>query len=290
MKFIVFGSTGFIGSKVYSSLKLDPKNSVTGISSNQVDLSDTDSYKKLKNIITTDSTIIMCVGVKKQIGDNIDIFERNLIIINNFVRAVLYLRPRKIIFISSASIYGEDVVHSDKIDENTLVENRSYYGMAKYMSELLLAKVCAEVKTELVILRPPLIYGDGDRSFGYGPTGFLRKALDGENIRMWGSGTELREFIYIDDIVVIINKLIDSEFNGVLNVVSGNSYTYLDIIRIIRDDLHIDLEVSFRKRTKDKVDHIFSSERIKNVIHDFCFTSLESGIRLMDESMHIKNK
>ncbi len=289
MKFIVLGSTGFIGSKVYTSLKSDKKNTVTGIGSDKVDLSNTDSYKKLKNIITADSTIIMCAGVKKQLGDNIDIFEKNLIIINNFIRAVSYVSPKKIIFISSASIYGEDVEHSVKIDENTLVANRSYYGMAKYMSELLLAKACTELKTELVILRPPLIYGDGDQSFGYGPTGFLRKVLDGECITMWGSGTELREFIYIDDVVDIIKKLIDSKFNGVLNVVSGISYTYSDITKIIRENLHLDFEVSFRKRTKDKVDHLFSDLRLRNVVQDFSFTSLNSGISLMHKSMQNKN-
>ena len=86
MNYIVIGSTGFIGSKVYASLKLDSKNSVVGISSNQVDLYKTDSYKKLKNLVTADSIIIMCAGVKKQLGDNVDIFEKNLIIINNFIR------------------------------------------------------------------------------------------------------------------------------------------------------------------------------------------------------------
>jgi UDP-glucose 4-epimerase len=231
----------------------------------------------------------MCAGVKKQLGDNIDIFEKNLIIINNFIRIILHASPQKIIFLSSASVYGEDVEHSNKIDENTLVENRSYYGMGKYMSELLLTKACQEIKTELVILRPPLIYGDGDLSFGYGPTGFLRKALDGNEIIIWGDGTELREFVFIDDIVAVINILIDSKFYGVLNVISGRSYTYSDITRIISDDLGIDLEVSFQKRTKDKVDHRFSSERINATTHNFCFTSLESGIRLMHDSMQ-KNK
>ena len=94
----------------------------------------------------------MCVGVKKQLGDNIDIFEKNIVIINNFIRAVVAVIPNKIIFISSASVYGEDVVHSYKIDENTPVVNRSYYGMAKYMSELLLDKVCSEINTKLIIL------------------------------------------------------------------------------------------------------------------------------------------
>ena len=289
MNFIVIGSTGFIGSKVYASLKLDPKNSVLGISSNQIDLYKIDNYKKLNNLVTAESVIIMCAGVKKQLGDNIDIFEKNFIIVNNFIRSVLSVSPKRIIFISSASVYGEDVMQSNKIDENTSVVNRSYYGMGKYMSELLLAKVCEEVKTELVILRPPLIYGDGDLSFGYGPTGFLRKALDGDEIIMWGGGTELREFIYINDVVDIIKILINSEFNGIVNLVSGISYNYLDIIRIIRDTLNLDLKVSSRIRSKEKVDHVFSNERINNATNNFCFTSLESGIRLMHESMCLKN-
>ena len=290
MNYIVIGSTGFIGSKIYTSLKLDPKNIVVGISSSQVDLYIKDSYKKLNNLVTADSTIIMCAGVKKQLGDNIDIFEKNLIIINNFIRSVLCVSPKKIIFISSASVYGEDVMQTNKIDENTSVVNRSYYGMGKYMSELLLARVCEEVKIELVILRPPLIYGDGDLSFGYGPTGFLRKALDGTDITMWGDGTELREFIYINDVVDIVKILINSDFNGVLNLVSGISYNYLDITRIIRDTLNLDIKVSSQTRSKEKVDHVFSNEKISDATHDFCFTSLEFGIRLMHESMRIKNK
>ena len=288
MNYIVIGSSGFIGSKVYASLKIDPNNNVVGISSNQVDLSNKDSFKKLNSIVKADSIIIMCAGVKKQLGDNIDVFEKNLIIINNFIRVILNVRPKKIIFFSSASVYGEDFLHTNQIDENTLVQNRSYYGMGKYMSELLLTKACQEVKTELVILRPPLIYGDGDLSFGYGPTGFLRKALDREEIIIWGDGTELREFIYINDIVSIVKTLTNSEFNGVVNLVSGTSYNYLDITKVLRDSINIDFKVSSRPRSKEKVDHVFSNERIMNITNDFCFTSLEVGIKMMYESMSTK--
>ena len=286
MKFIVLGASGFIGSKIYSSLKSDEKNSVIGLGSSQVDLLEKDSFIKLKKIITSESIVIMCIGVKKQLGDNIDIFEKNLIIINNFIRVILASKPKKIIFISSASIYGEDIEHDSRIDENTPVLNRSYYGMAKSMSELLLDKVCKEAETELIILRPPLIYGDGDKSFGYGPTGFLRKAIDGQSITMWGSGTELREFIYIDDVVEIMIKLLNSKFNGVINVVSGISYSYIDITNIIRDELCIDFDLSFQKRTKQKVNHLFSNYRINNLLNDFTFTDLNSGIGMMYKSMH----
>ena len=285
MKFIVLGYTGFIGSKVYASLKSDSENSVIGISSDKVDLSKVDSWKKLQSRITPESTIIMCVGVKKQLGDDIDIFEKNIVIMNNFIRAVISVIPEKIIFISSASVYGEDIVHNGKIDEDTLVVNRSYYGMAKHVSESLLDKVCKEIKTKLVILRPPLIYGVGDASFGYGPTGFLRNAVDGKNIIMWGDGREFREFIYIDDVVNIINQIIDSEFEGMLNTVSGKSYSYLDVVRIINDNLGLNVKVDYRERSKNKVNHIFSNKLINKALNKFEFTNLESGMKLMHNSM-----
>ena len=290
MKFIVLGYTGFIGSKVYDSLKSDSENSVIGISSDEVDLSEVDSYKKLQSIITPDSTLIMCVGVKKQLGDDIDIFEKNIVIIDNFIRAIVTAFPKKIIFISSAAVYGEDIVHNGKIDEDTLVVNRSYYGIAKHVSESLLDKVCKEIKTKLVILRPPLIYGDGDASFGYGPVGFLKDAVDGKNIVMWGDGNELREFIYIDDVVNIINQIIDSEFEGILNIASGKSYSYSDVVRIIQNTLCLNVKVDSRERSKDKVNHLFSSGLINKVLNKFKFTNLESGMKSMYDSMQDQHK
>ena len=290
MKFIVLGYTGFIGSKVYDSLKSDSENSVIGISSDEVDLSEVDSYKKLQSIITPDSTLIMCVGVKKQLGDDIDIFEKNIVIIDNFIRAIVTAFPKKIIFISSAAVYGEDIVHNGKIDEDTLVVNRSYYGIAKHVSESLLDKVCKEIKTKLVILRPPLIYGDGDASFGYGPVGFLKDAVDGKNIVMWGDGNELREFIYINDVVNIIDQIIDSEFEGILNIASGKSYSYSDVVRIIQNTLCLNVKVDSRERSKDKVNHLFSSGLINKVLNKFKFTNLESGMKSMYDSMQDQHK
>jgi nucleoside-diphosphate-sugar epimerase len=285
MNFVVLGSTGFIGKNIYTFLKKNINNNVVGVSTKTVNLSEAGSHKILEKVIPLNSVLIMCIGVKKQLGDDIDIFEENVVIIDNFIRVIISSAPKKIIFFSSTSVYGEDFFHAEKINERTSLENRSYYGLAKHMSELLLDKACSEIKTKLVILRPPLIYGDGDTSFGYGPTGFLYKALNKEEIIIWGDGNELREFIYIDDIVYIINHLIYSDFEGILNIVSGISYTYSDIINIIRNDININVEATFRDRSKDKVDHIFSNSLTEEILNKFQFTSLGHGIKLMQDSM-----
>ena len=87
-----------------------------------------------------------------------------------------------------------------------------------------------------------------------------------------------------------VKTLINSEFNGVLNLVSGISYNYLDIIKILRNLIKVDFKVSSRPRSKEKVDHLFSNERIVKTTNDFCFTSLEVGIEMMFKSMYIKSK
>ena len=290
MNIFILGYTGFIGKKIYEFLSLNTSNNVIGISTKLVDLTKEGSYRTLQEIITPDSVLIMCAGVKKQLGDDIDIFEKNMAIINNFIRAISTVIPKKIIFFSSASIYGEDIVHHDRITEETSIQNRSYYGIAKYMSELLLDRVCSDIQTQLIILRPPLIYGEGDTSFGYGPTGFIYKMINNEEIVLWGDGSEFREFIYISDIVRIVNQLLYTKFTGVLNLVSGKSYTYAEIIQVIKNNFSIDMKVISRDRSKDKVDHHFSSKLNKEVLDNFKFTDLSSGLKLMYNSIQIVTK
>ena len=146
------------------------------------------------------------------------------------------------IFLSSASVYGEDVVYRESITENTPAQPKTYYGIAKYSAERILEKVCIDNHTELMILRPPLVYGKDDLSRGYGPTGFTYKAINSEEIILWGDGSEFREFVFITDVAKTIHRLLNNNFNGILNLVSGKSYTFKNIydllIKISKSDIN----------------------------------------------------
>ena len=88
--------------------------------------------------------------------------------------------------VSNGDLEVNDLI-TRKISEITPVQPRSYYGIAKYTSECLLRKQCADVNTQLILLRPPLIYGKGDLSRGYGPTGFTYKAISSDEIKWFAS-------------------------------------------------------------------------------------------------------
>lgn len=278
MKLVIVGHTGFIGKNIYQNLINNSKYEIVGISTNQVNLLDNNSSHILSEIIPSNSVVIMCVGIKKQLGDNLEIFRDNLSIIKNFSEAMIKSKPAKILFISSTSVYGEDVVYDHSISEETPVQPRTYYGIAKYTAERILKKVCRDNQLHLMILRPPLVYGKDDLSMGYGPTGFTYKYVNGEKIILWGNGSEYREFIYIDDVGKIICRLINNNFSGTLNLVSGKSYTYEDVLNKLKKITNSHTNIESRERSKDKVDHHYSNKLIQTILGGFRFTILEEGL------------
>jgi len=278
MRIVIIGHTGFIGKNIYRNLINNKEYEILGVSTNEIDLTEDKSHNALSKFLSSPCIVIMCAGIKKQLGDNMESYEKNIFLISNFCKAISSLAINRIIFFSSASVYGEDVKYSKKISEKTPVNPKSYYGIAKYNAEQLLTKVCADNDIDLIILRPPLIYGKDDTSRGYGPTGFAHHLINNEKITIWGDGSEYREFIYINDVVNILVIMLNKESSGLFNLVSGTSYTFKNIIDLLNNIVNNKIEVVFCKRTKQKVDHHYSNENIASIIGNFKFTDLKDGL------------
>lgn len=290
MHISLIGHTGFFGKEIYNFLK-NKKNikSISVISSKNIDLSDKKNISRLSKIYKKNSIIIFCAGIKKQYGDNLEIFNKNQSIVLNFAQS-LNSNVKKIIYFSSASVYGEDIDTKEKINEKTELQLKSYYGISKFVSEKILEKKSLEHEIDLVIFRIPLVYGIGDTTIGYGPSDFVHKFLNKKEINLWGNGEELREFIYIEDIVKITNIFLTKNIHGVFNIVSGKSYSYRDVIRILEKKLNIKCRINRNKRTKKKVNHSYDNLKLKNNLEKYKFLNLEEGLSKFLKSYEQKQK
>jgi UDP-glucose 4-epimerase len=279
----VLGHTGYIGSRLLRALQSEPDVPVEGRSVSDLDLTRIESVDALAPLIDADTAVVICAAVKKQLGDNPETFSKNLAITLNIGRALLSRPVRRIVFFSSAAVYGEDVAH-DCITELTPVTPTSYYGIGKFAAERLLLKMAGRHSgTSLLALRPALVYGPNEPGYYYGPSGFLQKSLRGEPITMWGDGRELREFLYVDDVVEIARRLTFSERSGVLNVASGRSYSYLEALDAIAALLGKRPLVESQPRTQAKVDHQFDPAALNEACPGLKFTPLEQGLRQIAE-------
>ncbi len=292
MRTVIIGHTGFIGSRIEHALREHyPKLELVGKSSPAFDLQR--DAGALRPYFDSRTAVIMLAGVKKQWGDTIENYQRNVMMVAGLGKVLQECPVPRLIYFSSAEVYGENSNNNDNnnnnnnnndnnnaITENTPVQPTSYYGIAKYASERMLQKV---MPRGLVIIRPPQIYGPGDMPC-YGPSGFLHAALRQEPLVLWGDGQEKREFIFVDDVVSIVEKLLFTDYEGVLNIASGNSYSYQEIIEILQADHSLSPRVSSRERTQHKVDHTFNNQKLKTLFPAFCFTPLSYGIKKMVEA------
>jgi nucleoside-diphosphate-sugar epimerase len=277
-KILILGHSGFIGSHLENQLSKSLNWEVIGHSLPDIDITNQDHISRLIPFFLPETTLVLAAAVKKQFGDTLEAHRQNMAIIENVCRLLEAYPVRRVIFMSSAAVYGEETENTD-ISELTPVNPTSFYGINKYTGERLLRKACTEnQQTSLVCLRPPLVYGPNDHGRIYGPSGFVTAALEGVPITLWGDGTELREFIYIEDLCRVIEFLADNEFEGELNVVSGTPYCFADIITILKGKLP-NLEVKIRSRSKQKANNAFDAQKIKSLLPvNFRFTTLEDGV------------
>jgi UDP-glucose 4-epimerase len=260
-RIVLLGNRGFIGSHLEQALRPLAKEFI-GFHVATLDL--VASADALKEYFDTETAVVMTAGVKRQWGDSLEAFGQNVAMALNVARVLEKHPVRQFIYFSSAAVYGE-ANHDLHICEETPVRPTSYYGAAKFASECALRGCLA--------LRPPLIYGPGDTSRSYGPTGFAWAAKQGEPVTLWGEGEEQREFIYVGDVVRLVVQLLCHPVTGPLNVASGRTYSFAEAAAIAG------ARTQFKPRTKPKVDHGFRNTYLTKLFPEFKFSGLHEGIR-----------
>jgi nucleoside-diphosphate-sugar epimerase len=118
--------------------------------------------------------------------------------------------PRKVLFFSSSAAYPineQKPTHNRPLSEDMIdFDNRlempdMTYGWSKLTGEFLARFAARQYGLDVVIYRPFSGYGE-DQDFTYPFPSVIRRVARGESpIVVWGSGNQLRDFIYIDDVV-----------------------------------------------------------------------------------------
>jgi len=114
----------------------------------------------------------------------------------------------------------------------------------------------------------------------------MNAAINKDELILWGDGTELRDYVFIDDVAEIVFRLTYSSFHGVLNLASGVSYSFRDVLDTIESISGRKLSGNSRPRTKAKVDNVFSNDRLMKEIGRYSFTPLPQGIRALYEHLN----
>lgn len=130
---------------------------------------------------------------------------------------------RRFLFLSSGgTLYGD---REDPAHEDDPLRPRSYHGAGKAAAEHFIHAWATQYGGTAVVLRPSNVYGPGQparRGFGIIPTAF-DCALHSTPLTIWGDGTTVRDYLYIDDFIALCDATLARPLEGGVHVFNAGS-------------------------------------------------------------------
>lgn len=183
-------------------------------------------------------------------------------------------------FSSGGTVYG------NRNDVHPFIENDpmapiSYYGWSKQMMENSILFMHRTKGLKYLIIRPSNPYGHGQNL--YCKQGLVAvaigKVLNNETVEVWGDGSAVRDYIFIDDLANVFKQLMDIDVNNeALNIGAGRGYSVNDVLAFLKIVSHVDFKIEYKNpRPVDVSNMVLDLSRLKHYV-DYEFTPFMDGI------------
>jgi len=207
--------------------------------------------------------------------------ETNVLSTLNLLEAALRERVKKIIFASSGgTVYG--IPEKLPISETHPTNPICSYGITKLTIERYLSLFNHLYDLDYTVLRLGNAYGKGQRTDNVqgAVAVFLGQILNDEIITVWGDGSVVRDYLYIDDLVAAFLKVIENKtMSRIYNIAGGRRYSINEVLEIIRDTTGKKLRVEYASgRRLDVPVNYLDISRAGREIDWHPKTSLNEGI------------
>jgi UDP-glucose 4-epimerase len=146
---------------------------------------------------------------------------------------------QKLVYATSASVYGRTLPPQS---EASSTNPTNLYGLSKLLCEDIVIKFS---KVKNVGLRTFAGYGPGEEHKGEIASViaiFLYGLLKKQRPVIFGDGLQKRDFVYIDDVTEAFIRAAEREIEGVINVGSGESSSFIDILDTISDEVGVHIK------------------------------------------------
>ncbi|MES2985732.1 MAG: NAD-dependent epimerase/dehydratase family protein [Patescibacteria group bacterium] len=270
MKYIVTGGEGFIGSKI--------KLEVDGISydiKSQQDILD----QELLEVSSAETFGIFHCAALISVPESMEkpdmYYKTNVDGTKSVIKAAEH-NNLKIVFSSSAAVYGEA---STKVSEDNILNPKSPYAENKRDGE----KLLEESNIPTIALRYFNIYGPNQSPEYAGViTHFITNALQGKDLIIYGDGKQVRDFVYVDDVVeanILAMEYKNSEFE-IFNIGSGIETTIQQLAETIIQLTESTSQITFKDaRDGDIVYSGADVTKAKQILGFEAKTSLLEGLK-----------
>lgn len=245
---LIVGAAGFVGRHLVRLLSAHGKK-IIAVSRQPVDygsgdvetitaeLSEPEQYAPLLDRCSTVVHLASRSTPGSSAGRPVDEIRENLLPLAALLQAMQQNPQVELLYLSSGgSLYA--TASDEPATEASHIQPRSYHGAAKVAAEYLITAWCLQYGGRATLLRPSNIYGPGQierPGFGIVPACF-GKIVRGEPLRVWGDGSIVRDYLYIDDFISLCMAILSAPMPAgpqILNASSGIGISLNELFRTI---------------------------------------------------------
>lgn len=300
MKIILLGAAGFVGTNLVFELAKDPANRITVVDREESYFQNIRN-RQLENVTLVESQLTVDTDFEELVKGQEVVYhlisttvpttsnqaiseemKANVILSANLFEACVRQKVGKVVFLSSGgTVYGKEV--ECPLNEKTPTNPITSYGVQKVTIEKLLYLYHYMHGLDYRIIRLANPYGPYQRPNGVlgAVTTFTYKALKGEEIQVYGDGSVVRDFIYIDDAVRGIVKIVNgNSTHHTFNLGCGYGTSIKQVLDTIQQALELPIKVSYMKaRNVDVPVNYLDIKRYEAAYGALNPVSLTEGIR-----------
>jgi GDP-L-fucose synthase len=247
-KIYIAGHRGMVGSAVWRALEKKGYTNLIGRTSKELDLKNQKSVFNFFKQEKPEAVIDAAARVGGILANNdfpYQFLMENMQIQNNLIDSALKSGIEKFIFLGSSCIYPKfapQPLKEEYLLTNSLEPTNEWYAIAKITGVKACQAIRKQFNKEYVSLMPTNLYGTHDNfdlQTSHVLPAMLRKfheaKLNRAPVKLWGSGTPMREFLFVDDMAEAVVYALENKLPEYLyNVGSGKDITIKELAETIQ--------------------------------------------------------
>ena len=238
-----------VGSAIWRTLTAKGYNNLIGVTSKELDLRNQQAVQEFINQNKPEVIIDAAAKVGGILANNnypYQFIMENMRIQNNLIDTALKAGVAKFIFLGSSCIYPKlapQPLKEEYLLTNSLEPTNEWYAIAKITG----VKACQAIRNQFgkdyVSLMPTNLYGTQDNfdlNTSHVLPAMMRKFHEAKEanhapVTLWGSGTPMREFLFVDDMAEAVVFALENELPDYLyNVGTGEDLTIKELAETIQ--------------------------------------------------------
>ena len=236
-KITVIGGSGFVGTNLCRQLSLKQQDfeiidlKLSNQFPEKCKIADVRDVNALRNMITGDVVVNLAAVHRDDVRDKTEYQHTNVDGAENVASVCEEKGIKKIVFTSTVAVYG---FAEPGTDESGAINPFNEYGRTKFEAEEKLRQWYANGDNSLIIVRPTVIFGEGNRGNVFN----LLKQIASGKFLMVGKGENKKSMAYIGNIVAFLDTCVATEQKyGVYNYVDTPDLTMNELVSQVRAKL-----------------------------------------------------